>query len=187
MLRRDVPQSAIEVMIASLSDNSIKQYDVCLKKWYNFCSNNNLDLFDTTISHVIDFLMQVFDNGAKYSTLNTYRSALSLILDKKIGDDDTIKRFFKGIFRLRPSLPKYNITWDTNIVLNFLSTWYPNEDLSLEKISKKLLTLLALVTAHRIQTFSKILISNIEIFNDKVIIKSQILLKLRGLVPSNLC
>lgn len=44
------------------------------------------------------------------------RSALSLIIGNHIGKDDYINRFFKGIFRLRPPMLKYNATWDTSVV-----------------------------------------------------------------------
>lgn len=69
----------------------------------------------------------------------------------QVGSDERIKRFFKGFYRLRPPLPKYNYTWNTSIVLDSLTSWYPNEDLTLDKITSKLVTLLALVTAHRAQ------------------------------------
>lgn len=164
-------------MMASLSDNSIKQYDTCLKKWFLFCKTNQTDLYVTSVPTVIHFLTQQYESGAQYGTLNSCRSALSLIFDIDLGNDDRIKRFFKGIYRLRPPLPKYNTTWDTSLVLNYLTSWYPNENLNLEKISKKLATLLALTTAHRVQTISKINIINIEVFPNEIQIKIPDLIK----------
>ncbi|XP_072945846.1 uncharacterized protein [Epargyreus clarus] len=164
-------------MLASLSNSSLKQYDTCFKKWFLFCNNNNINLYENSASTAIKFLTELFESGAQYGTLNSCRSALSLILGKNISDDDCIKRFFKGIFRLRPPQPKYNCTWDVSIVLNSLATWYPNESLDLENISKKLATLLALTTAHRVQTLSKINISNIDLFTSEIRIKIPDLLK----------
>lgn len=158
-------------MVASLSDNSLRQYDSCLKKWFHYCNRNKVDMFETSIPNIIQFLTELFDSGAQFGTLNSYRSALSLVLGKQVSDDDCVKRFFKGVFRLRPALPKYNVTWDTSIVLNFLSNWYPNTQLTLENLTKKLILLLALVTAHRMQTFSKINITNIEQHPNNVQIK----------------
>lgn len=164
-------------MLSSLSDNSIKQYDVCLKKWYRFCHINNIDVFEASIPQVMYFLTENYNSGSQYGTLNSCRSALSLILGRQIGNDDRIKRLFKGFFRLRPPLPKYNVTWDTSLVLDHLSSWFPNEELSLENLSKKLATLLALVTAHRVQTLSKINIQNIEIKTNEISIKIPDLIK----------
>lgn len=104
----------------------------------------------------------MFDSGAKYGTINSHKSALSLLLGKVL-DDDRIKRFMKGVYRMRPLNPKYHVTWNPNIVLNFLAQKWPNESLTLEALAKKTLTLLALVTAHRVQTFSLIKLSNLAI------------------------
>lgn len=164
-------------MLASLSDNSIKQYDVCLKRWHSFCTDNNRDVFEASVPSVIYFLTQVFNSGVQYGTLNSFRGALSLLLGSHISNDDRVKRFYKGVFRLRPPAPKYNVTWDTSKVLDILSTWYPNETLSLERLSRKCVTLLALTTAHRVQTLHKIKISNIESHTSKLVIKIPDLIK----------
>lgn len=164
-------------MMASLSDNSIKQYDTCLKKWFLFCKSNHTDLYVTSVPTVIHFLTQQYESGAQYGTLNSCRSALSLISDLDLGNDHRIKRFLKGIYRLRPPLPKYNTTWDVSLVLNYLTSWYPNKNLNLEKLSKKLATLLALITAHRVQTISKININNIEVLSNEIQIKIPDLIK----------
>lgn len=148
-------------MIASLSENSQKQYDVYMKKWFNYCNRNNVDCFNASIPDVLNFFTILFNEGAQYGSLNTCRSTLSLLIGDHVGTDQSVKRFFKGIFRTRPPLPKYETTWDTSIVLNFLGTLYPHDNISLEMITKKLVTLLALVTAHRVQTLSKIVIDNI--------------------------
>ncbi|CAK1595989.1 unnamed protein product [Parnassius mnemosyne] len=164
-------------MLASLSANYIKQYDTCLKKWYNFCKNNNIDMYQTSIPIIIYFLTSLYHSGAQYGTLNTCRSALALIIGRQISEDDRIKRFFKGLFRLCPPLPKYDSTWDTSIVIETLASWVPNQNLPLEKISKKLVTLLALITAHRAQTLSKINIQNIRISLNEISIKVPDLIK----------
>lgn len=109
------------------------------------------------------FLTEQNKRGSAYSTLNSHRSALSLLLGDVIGTDAQIKRLLKGSYRLKPSVPKYVNTWDPKIVLNYVSIWYPNRNLSLEKITKKLIVLLALCTGHRVQTLSLIDVNNIVI------------------------
>ncbi|KAL0893425.1 hypothetical protein ABMA27_015010 [Loxostege sticticalis] len=130
----------------------------------------------------------MFNTGVQYGSLNSYRSALSLIVNTKIGTDDRVTRLFKGFYRLRPPLPKYNVTWNPTTVLNFLENWYPHEEISLEILTKKVVTLLALVTAHRVQTLSKIKVQNIEVIEgDKISIKIADLIKtsrVRSLQPS---
>ncbi|KAL0821366.1 hypothetical protein ABMA28_005954 [Loxostege sticticalis] len=124
-----------------------------------------------------DFLSNCFQNGSSYGTLNNHRSAISLISLNSIGSDDRIKRFFKGVFKLRPSYPRYTVTWDPIIVLDFLANFYPNDTLSLEVLTKKLVVPLALATGHRTQTLSLIRIKNIQRFNDRIIINITDLIK----------
>lgn len=82
-----------------------------------------------------------------------------------------------GAFRLRPALPKYFCTWDPTIVLDHVSTWYPNEKLSLVQLTKKLVMLLAPSTGHRIQTFTLIKTDRIKVCNSAVVITITDLIK----------
>lgn len=148
-------------MLASLSSNSIKQYDVCLKRWFAYSRDNHLNFYEESIPSILSFLTYLFNSGSQYGSLNSYRSALAMLMGSNVSNDDRVTRFFKGVFRLRPPTPKYDITWDTSLVLDELAKWYPNEELSLEKLSRKCAMLLALTTAHRVQTLSKICIQNI--------------------------
>lgn len=129
------------------------------------------------MSEIINFLTDCYQNGAKYGTINSHKSALNLIFPKMLDDDHNMKRFMKGIFRLRPPAPRYNMTWDPSVVLGHLSQKWPNDQLSLEMLSKKTLTLLALVTAHRVQTFSLIKIDNIKIQSSDILITIPDLIK----------
>nr|XP_015837376.1 PREDICTED: uncharacterized protein LOC103314677 isoform X2 [Tribolium castaneum] len=105
-----------------------------------------------------------------YGTFNSHRSALSLIIPD-IGTNIYIKRFLKGIARLRPVRRKYEFTWDPSKVLDFLNNWFPNTNLSLQKLTYKLITLLALITGHRVQTLSLIKLSNILKMDTKIQIR----------------
>lgn len=129
------------------------------KLWWQFCHNSKISPFQGAISDVISFLQIQLDRGKNlYGTFNSHRSALSLILPNNIGDNPLLKRFLKGIFRLRPNKPKYNSVWDPQQVLEFLSNSTRKD---LEFISKKLITLLALVTGQRLQTLALIRINHI--------------------------
>lgn len=150
-------------MLSSLAENSLKQYNCAYKKWWQFCLDNNIHCFDCNIPIILKFFTDQYKLGASYSTLNTIRSALALILGKRFSEDDRVSRFLKGVFRTKPSHPRYQSTWDPNVVLNFLGNWYPNEDLSIARLTKKLVALLALSTAQRVQTLSLIRLTNIRV------------------------
>lgn len=138
----------------------MKQYNTSYKLWWQFCLKNNVDTFEAPVSSIIAFLVELFNNGASYGTINSHRSALSLLLGNNVGSDVLIKRLLKGIYRRKPSRPKYTTTWDPKVVLDYVSKWYPNSDLDIVKLTKKIVILLALCTSHRVQTFSLIRISN---------------------------
>lgn len=153
----------MNLMLASLSDSTIKQYSGTYKLWWQFCTAKAVDIFEPNKSSVLSFLSKQFREGCAYGTLNSHRSALSLLLGNNIGSDECVKRLLKGAYKLKPSQPKYVYTWNPQLVLNYISSWFPNTGLNLEKITKKLAILLALCTAHRVQTISLIKLENITI------------------------
>ena len=82
--------------------------------------------------------------------LTRSRSALSAVITlgnhRTFGEHPLVTRFLKGVFELKPSLPRYSVVWDVGIILKHLQAMTPMEDLSLAMLTKKLTTLLALLT-----------------------------------------
>lgn len=148
-------------MISSLSPSTIKQYEKPLRLWWLHCKEKDISVFDTNTATVIDFLSNILPSIGSCGTLNSYRSALSLISKSDIGSDPLIMRFFKGVSIMKPQKPRYDLTWDPQIVLNYLKTLFPNENLPLDSLTQKLVILVSLVTSQRVQTISKISIHNI--------------------------
>nr|CAH7731116.1 unnamed protein product [Callosobruchus chinensis] len=111
------------------------------------------------------------DNELSYSSLNTHRAALNLIIHQSSNDDKILKRFWKGVYNIRPPKPKCQSTWDPQPVLSFLKGLNPLDSLSLELLTKKLVMLLALSSGHKVQTLSKISLNNMIKFEDRIEIK----------------
>ena len=111
---------------------------------------------------MLSFLTLWYEKGLSYSSLNTFRSAVSILSVDKIGEDLMISRFFKGLDKLRPARPKYAFIWDVSIVLSHLRNLHPLEDLSYQDLSEKAIILLALSTGHRAQTLASIKLPNIK-------------------------
>lgn len=180
MRTRNIPEEAIEISISSLTDSSIKQYGNGLKLWWEFCSQHKWNCFDLNVPNILCFLSSLYNRGMSYSSLNTIRSSLALIISPRVGEDYQIKRFFKGVSKIRPPLPKYHVTWDPVIVLNYLESCFPNDVISLELLTQKLSMLMALVTAHRVQTLSLIEVQNIETSEKEIRIKVPARIKTSG-------
>lgn len=103
-----------------------------------------------------------------YSSLNTSRSALSFILHGDLGNDPCIRRFCKGAAAMKPPKPRYSFTWDPDPVLQYLAKIIINKDTPLKTLTKKLVTLLALITGQRVQTLSLIRLENIQESKDDI-------------------
>lgn len=108
-------------MLQSLSENTIKQYGTSYKMWWKYCQTKGISPFDCRISDAMSFFQSILDSYEnKFGSFNAYRAALSLISSQNLGENNEIKRFIKGVFRLRPPRPKYNVTWNPHQVLIFL-------------------------------------------------------------------
>lgn len=178
-ITRGLPEEALEVMLSSVSKSTTKQYNVSLKNWWFFCIEHNIDIFHPTTSNIINFLNHLFHQGASYATLNATRSAINLIKNSDV-DEKVVNRYLKGAFKIRPVFPKYKTTWDPSIVLDYLASLYPTSTLDLVNLTYKLVSLLALCTAQRIQTLTKIKMENIFIKTEYIEILIPEILKTSG-------
>ena len=75
-----------------------------------------------SFDQAMPFLFNMFyKEKGKYGTIAVTRFALSAILSEingqTFGKVERVSRMIKGIFKLRPSLPKYIVTYDPDIIL----------------------------------------------------------------------
>jgi integrase len=128
-----------------------------------------------TIELVIKYLTDMYNKGAGYVSINTARSALSTILGSvdgySIGCHPLVSRLLKGVSRLRPPRPKYDSVWDASTILNLIKSWPKNEELSFKMLSYKLVALLALCSAQRVQTLACLNLDEINFKDSEVDIK----------------
>lgn len=100
-----------------------------------------------------------------YSTINTSRSALSLVLNNiegyTVGEHPLVIRFLKAVGRQRPPKPRYDSIWDAELVIDLFKRWPCNENLSLRSLTLKLVGMISLLSAQRVQTLAAIDIVNI--------------------------
>lgn len=171
-----LPDEVMNILKSSLAKSTNDQYSYSLRKWMSYAENNNISMWQPSVSNVLQYLYELYASGVGYSTINTAKSALSsVIIDVngfQLGKHPLVLKFMKGIYKLRPPTARYQVTWDADLVLNLFKSWPRNSELSLKMLSFKLVALLALVTAQRVQTLSAIELCNI-VWTEKV----QIVLK----------
>ncbi|XP_071947007.1 uncharacterized protein [Antedon mediterranea] len=115
-----------------------------------------IDFLHPVVGDVLKFLHNLFKEGLSYSSLNTARSALACCFTDYQGKEDRpitrhvlVTKYMKGVFNCRPPAPRYAVTWDANIVLDYLSLMQPLYKLSLRDLSYKLVMLMALTSGQR--------------------------------------
>ena len=122
---------------------------------------------------MLEFLSELYSvNNAGYSAVNKAKSALSNIVQLTdsqlpVGKHPRIKQYMRGVFNLRPSLPKYSVTWDVTVVLSYLRS-LPLNDIHLKNLSLKLVMLLALLAGQRVQTLKCLKVNELSLSADRV-------------------
>lgn len=114
----------------------------------------------------------MFEEGKGYNTINSAKSAiLNIVHNEEQINKAQLKKFMKGAFNLRPSLPKYSSTWDVNLVFTLLKKWHPPSKLDLKQLMQKTAVLLILLSGRRGNSIVKICIRDIVFEDDGVKIK----------------
>lgn len=104
---------SIAVIVASWREGTTSQYQTYLQKWLEFCKQKHCDVLPPPLPLTLDFLSMLYEKGLSYSTINTATSMLSSILQLNVnssipfGQLPIVPRFMKGLFKLRPALPRY--------------------------------------------------------------------------------
>lgn len=166
-----VSEQVKKLFQSSYRSSTQKQYQQYFKKWSLYCGTREINPFfpSTPIESGLDFLASLQEAGASYSALNSARSMLSSVIllshSVTFGTHPLVKRLMKGSWNIRPSLPRYVVTWDISIVLNMLKSW-DTSSLTLKMLTFKLVMLLALVTGQRVQTLSVLFIDHRFISDD---------------------
>ena len=147
----EISEEAFKIISSAWRKGTEKSYSSTWKKWVEWCSRCQANSLSPSLKDVIQFLTEEFMHGRQYSTINSYRSALSATLPPidgyQVGSHPTVCKLLQGMFNQRPPAPKYKSVWSVSTVLDFVSKKLSTESLSLKQLSKKLAVLLALTNA----------------------------------------
>ncbi len=120
-----------------------------------------------SLSDILEYLSDLFADGKSYSLINIHRSMLSSTVQPidgvPVGQLPSVRQLLRACFNRNPPRPRYSFTWDVNVVLAYLSSLGPSEDLSHDMLSRKLVVLIALSTLLRISEISTILFTSVVI------------------------
>ena len=163
---------SIEVITSSWREVTTSQYR---QKWLAFCRQQRCDILSLPIPMAVDFLSMLYERGSSYRTINTARSMLSSILQLNsnlsipFGQLPVVKRFMKGIFERRLTLPRYKSIWDVSLVFTHFRGQPLASQLSLKDLTVKLTLFLSLLSGQRSQTIKSLTTDNMELSTDKCV------------------
>ena len=176
-----IPEAACKLIMDSWRLGTRKQYSTYLRRWINFCGQQQIDYLQPPLELALTFLTNLFTEGLSYSALNTARSALSSLISfedgTKFGSHPLVIRLLKGMYHNRPPKPRYSTIWNVDTVLSYLKGLAPVSNLSLKELSLKLTMLLLLVTGQRGQTIHLLNLDNMTILDNQCIFTISGLLK----------
>ncbi|EFN81934.1 hypothetical protein EAI_02370, partial [Harpegnathos saltator] len=157
-------------ILVSLTLATLKQYTRSLRSWWDFCRQHEISPFSPDISLFLKFLFLGLLHVGFFFILKKTRSAISLISTKKIEDHTLVKRFCKGASFVKLQRPHYDFIWDPAPAISHLATIFPYDSVPLNKVTMKLILLLALGSGQRTQTIASIKILQIQFSQDKFFI-----------------
>ena len=139
-----------------LSKGTNKGYQSSFSRFEKFCQTVGACSLSCPPHVIANYLKYMYDAGNSYSTVNHTRSAISKYHHgyngSPAGQDQTVCQALRAVFRLRPPLPKYMRTFDASVVLCYLKSLGPNQNLSFKDLTFKALFLLTCATISRMSS-----------------------------------
>ena len=116
-------ETAHKIVSAAWVPQTKRKYKSTFKKWEEFCGERSISTMQTDEINVIQFLTEEYEWGLSFNYLSGYISALKNYLPNHVLDANVIKKFKKGLFKLRLPKTRYHAIWDVNILLIFWKIW----------------------------------------------------------------
>ena len=153
--QKGLSDGVISNLLKVAGKRTIKQYNSYWIRFTNWCHGREIGSGNLSINNFCEFLVSLFDSGLSASTLKFVRSAIFFFIRESHGDiinSDIVSRLLRSFEKTRPSIPRYAVTWDVNLVLCMLKSWYPYTGMSLKMLTLKTCMLIALSSSDRAQT-----------------------------------
>jgi hypothetical protein len=174
-------KQTVNIIMSSWKLGTKKQYWMFTKRWFQYCSEEQVNSVRPTLDNILEFLTSLFDKGLGYSSLNTIRGALSALGIKcdghLVGSHPLVVRYMKGVYNLRPTLARYTHIWDVSKVLSYLRKLSPVKYIILKDLTLKLCMLIALTCATRTQSIHLLSVNNVHKLSSEFVIEIEGLLK----------
>ena len=143
----ELSEEATRLLMASWRSKSQSSYNSLFLKWERWCISRSRDPIHGPVGDIANFLAELFQERYSYSSLNSYRSAISSVHTRIEGlpveQHPVVRRILKGAYNINRPKPHYKSTWRVSQVVTWLDS-RQSKDLSLLELSVKAVTLCVL-------------------------------------------
>ena len=150
----------LDFLAAHLAPGTSKGYSYAFQKFQLFCAERQTSAYTCPPATVVKYIRRLFNDGDSYMTINLKKCAISKYHEGfdglPIGSNILVKKAMKACFRLRPPLPRYTHTFDIVPLLDFISSWPPNNSLTLKQLTFKAVFLTIYSTISRVSSLARL-------------------------------
>ena len=122
------------------------------------------------LGSILSYFSSLHRRGLAFSTLNIHRSVLSKTLPNvenyPVGQHPLVVALLRGCYNTNPPKPRYSSTWNSKRVFTYASQQGFHEFLSLQVLSWKTATLLALAGFFRVEELASVCRTTVELSRD---------------------
>ena len=177
--QHDLDEEDLDFLSNHLASGTASGYGYSFRKFRLFCEHFQADPLTCTPAIVVKYVKHLYEEGAKYSTVNGHRSAISKfhvgVHGIPMGEHPLVSQAVKAVFRLRPPLPQYRATFDIVPVLAYVRS-LPTASIPLKLLSFKTLLLAIYASISRVSSMAR-LAPSLEETRDAVVLTLQSLEK----------
>ena len=156
--QKGLSSEVIRSLLRDVETSSVDKYQGYWSRFAGWCLSREVNNGNLSVDSLCKFFIFLFNTGLSASTLKFARSSISFFIKESHGElicHAHIGRLMKAFEKMRPTVPRYVVTWDVKKVLDFLGEWYPNGTLSLKQLTLKTCMLIAITSSDRAQTIHR--------------------------------
>jgi len=150
-------EQAASLAAAARRDSTRKTYNSRLRKYFGWCTRQQVDPLHASLGEVGDFFMALYNEGKSYRNIRNHRTAINVVHrgfedGTKVSSSTALQALVRGIFNERPPERSLVPDWDLPSALRLLSEtpFEPLGNATLEDLTKKTVFLVAAASGRRV-------------------------------------
>ncbi|KZS05450.1 Uncharacterized protein APZ42_031346 [Daphnia magna] len=124
--KQAIPERVIPLVLSGSRPTTLAAYQSALIHWKNWCVKFGHNPEHNNIGNILLFLTEALEAGKAFSSINIYRSMLSVTLQPieghAVGKHPYVIALMRGIYNAKPPTPKYSEKLEVEVVLNHLKS-----------------------------------------------------------------